>query len=408
MDQYDINSSIVKFKKTFKQVLQNNDYYSCLFEKSKIDIDSILSYDDFMKIPILEKNVYRENVARFEKTIKDVKHITLHTSGSTGMPVKIYRAKSDQFSQNVVLCNYRNKNCTGISNKKLLYIHFMRYDKKEYLIENHSGKCIHFAYSEINNDVLDQMLVLIDSYQPEWLVGNTSAIFFLAKHMVNKGVSEIKSLEYIECISEYLTDEQRGSIYNAFNLIPFNAYGSNEANTIALECKNKKMHILKESVFVEIINQDENGVGEVVITTLLNTHTPFLRYKQGDLAYWGEKCTCGFNAPVLCLTGYRNNDYIKRKNGSKIEVWHLNNIFREMQQEINFAIAEYQFIQLSYEIFSLEIIFSRIDNNKKFELLLNKKFSRLYNDKFTIEFKYSEKINIDKNSGKFKYFQSHL
>ena len=64
------------------------------------------------------------------------------------------------------------------------------------------------------------------------------------------------------------------------------------------------LHVNSELVLLEILDAGGKpcgpGVtGRVIITPMLSTAQPLIRYEQGDLATWGEPCLCGRAHPVI-------------------------------------------------------------------------------------------------------------
>src|SRR5690606_36464707 len=83
-------------------------------------------------------------------------------------------------------------------------------------------------------------------------------------------------------------------------------YGCQEAGKLALACPEGRYHVCVESVLLEIIDDagapvGPGGEGWVVITSLFNYATPFIRYRLGDRAVAGdgEPCPCGRTLPVI-------------------------------------------------------------------------------------------------------------
>jgi phenylacetate-CoA ligase len=112
-------------------------------------------------------------------------------------------------------------------------------------------------------------------------------------------------LKYMVGTSMGLTERTRLLGMEAFNARAFSAYTSKEAHKIAHECPvSGGFHVNSELVLVEILDDGGNpcapGVaGRVVVTPLLSTAQPLIRYEQGDLASWGSPCPCGRSLPVI-------------------------------------------------------------------------------------------------------------
>ncbi len=66
-----------------------------------------------------------------------------------------------------------------------------------------------------------------------------------------------------------------------------------------------------EQVRVEIVNPDETGAGDLLVSTLINGTVPVERYRVGDIARIHEEaCRCGALV-TFELLGRRGHDYIK-------------------------------------------------------------------------------------------------
>ena len=91
------------------------------------------------------------------------------------------------------------------------------------------------------------------------------------------------SVKFILCSYEFVSVVHRKILERVFGVPVFNLYGSTEAGHLLIENESGEMRGCEENVFYEIINADENGIGELVVTTLTNEIMPLLRYRVGDL-----------------------------------------------------------------------------------------------------------------------------
>src|SRR5215468_2949352 len=95
---------------------------------------------------------------------------------------------------------------------------------------------------------------------------------------------------------EMLTERARAWIEKTWQAIFLMAYASVDAGTaIGVECQEKQgYHVNDAELWVEIVDPDEEGYGEVVFTTLSRTTMPLIRYRTKDIARLiSEPCPCG-------------------------------------------------------------------------------------------------------------------
>jgi phenylacetate-CoA ligase len=95
---------------------------------------------------------------------------------------------------------------------------------------------------------------------------------------------------------EMLTERAREWVEKTWSADFLMAYASVDAGTyIGLECYKKQgYHINDAELWVEIVDSDTEGYGEVVFTTLTRTTMPLIRYRTKDIARLiSEPCPCG-------------------------------------------------------------------------------------------------------------------
>ena len=76
----------------------------------------------------------------------------------------------------------------------------------------------------------------------------------------------------------------RRILARVFGVPVFNLYGSTETGHLLMENERGEMKPGYDTAFLEIVDADAEGVGELVVTTLTNDYMPLLRYRIGDLA----------------------------------------------------------------------------------------------------------------------------
>lgn len=155
----------------------------------------------------------------------------------------------------------------------------------------------------IRTDVATQLRWL-QTQQPDYLLTYPSNVAELAKTSMARR-TPIPRLREVRTFGEILTPEVRELCRKAWNAPVTDAYSSDEAGYLALQCpESGQYHVMSESALVEII--DENGVpcgpgevGRVVVTPLHNFAMPLVRYELADYAEVGKACPCGRGLPVL-------------------------------------------------------------------------------------------------------------
>ena len=92
------------------------------------------------------------------------------------------------------------------------------------------------------------------------------------------------SLRFVLCSYEFVSVVHRRILNRVFGVPVFNLYGSTETGHLLMENERGEMKPSYDTAFLEIVDADEHGIGDLVVTTLTNDYMPLLRYRIGDLA----------------------------------------------------------------------------------------------------------------------------
>lgn len=128
---------------------------------------------------------------------------------------------------------------------------------------------------------------------------------------------------------ELLTDGARARLERAYGCPVLDVYGSSETKEIAWECRAGSLHVNRDVVHVEVIDDDGRALptghdGRIVATVLVNAAMPLLRYVTGDRgATIPEGCRCGVALPRLGLLTGRESDYLELGRGRRVSPYHL-------------------------------------------------------------------------------------
>jgi phenylacetate-CoA ligase len=133
------------------------------------------------------------------------------------------------------------------------------------------------------------------------------------------------ALKGVVAISEIVTDHCRARTRETFNCEIAQVYASAEVGCIALQAPSDT-HCLacEESVMLEILDENGNDVspgqtGRVVVTSLYNYATPFIRYEIGDYATLAcEPCPSGRQLMRLRRIDGRTRNGLRAANGRRV------------------------------------------------------------------------------------------
>ena len=103
-------------------------------------------------------------------------------------------------------------------------------------------------------------------------------------------------LTLIMAAGDRMTDVYRRYVQDVWGAPIVLGYGSTEAGGgVGMECERRQGYHLDELDFLfEIVDQDEQGYGELVMTTLTRRTEPLIRYRMRDVTrFVSGRCPCG-------------------------------------------------------------------------------------------------------------------
>ena len=182
----------------------------------------------------------------------------------------------------------------------------------------------------LTDDELARMADEVAEWSPQFLDLDPVHGVWFALFCERKGI-RFPSVKFILCSYEFVSVVHRKILERVFGVPVFNLYGSTEAGHLLIENEAGEMRGCGENVFYEIINADENGIGELVVTTLTNEIMPLLRYRVGDLVQRdGENY----------LVHGRCRDALRRSDGQRVTTLEVDLCFEGVS-----GIAHYQLRQ---------------------------------------------------------------
>lgn len=306
-------------------------YYTELFNSHGISPDDIRSLNDINKIPILTKEIARENQQRLISGNASSRFIKKgKTGGTTGIPVTVLKDTNDRSF--TWASYYRWYNWMGLTKEDRVLtfwgsrtvlkpsLKYLITDKLSNILEN-NRLMNSFTMSDEN---INDFYLRVKKTDPVLIKGYLSALILLAKHMQANALPPNKRLKAVSSTSETLLPVYRDLLESAFRVPVFDQYGCGEVSAISYECaQHNGLHINEEHVIVEAVNNENENIidekGRLIVTSLDNFVMPFIRFENGDMAtLFSRKCSCGINSQMMSSIDGRTIETITLKNGGKV------------------------------------------------------------------------------------------
>ena len=329
---------------------ENVPYYTRLFDSLNLKPADIQTREDLQKLPILTKQMVRDNYTDLiSKDIHTRHYQNGSTGGSTGTPLQF---KKDVGTWNMAWASsFRAWEWYGYHlGEKMMTLGGNSLVKKRKILTPKDifdiviMRNMKRSSADVTDEAMQAHYEAYMKYKPIAIRGYASSLVILAKY-IEKNNLPVIAPKAILTTGEILMPEYRETLERVFQCSVYDEYGAGDGGVNAHECTLKEgLHISEERCVVEITDKDGNvlrdgEIGFVTTTDLGNYAFPFLRYQVGDMAYIKpEKCTCGrvsrvlgqvigragkllynkqgvpISPTMLPIMLYRNNDYHNEEN----------------------------------------------------------------------------------------------
>lgn len=308
-------------KKHLEYLAEHSVYYRRMFASYGIDIASIRTLEDLVKLPFTEKKdlqIFNDDFLCCPKA-DIVDYVT--TSGTLGDPVTFGCTEKDL--QRLAYNEKKSFACAGVKHGDIVQL--MTTLDKRFM----AGMAYFLGLRElgagvirVGNGIPELQWDTIRRLKPDTIMCVPSFILRLIEYAESHGIDyKSSSIRRIIGIGEGLRDQDFNlnllgrKIKEKWDVQLFATYSSTEMGATFSECEyGLGGHVHPELIIVEIIGEDDLPVpdgqpGEVVVTTLGVEGMPLLRFRTGDIAAKRvEQCKCGrWSYRLTPLVGRKNN-----------------------------------------------------------------------------------------------------
>jgi phenylacetate-CoA ligase len=236
----------------------------------------------------------------------------------------------------------------------------------------------------------------IEKFRPKVLWGFTSALAGLADYLQRKGISPSSwGVQLITGWAAPVYDHERRILQEVFSCPVSNIYSAREVGHIAGQCPHGEFHINQEHSLVE---RDDAGGGELLVTSLDLSPMPFIRYRMGDIGRTTDStCECGRKLQVLRDFLGRTGEVYRTRDGRMIAPNFWCRTF--MNVKLSEAVKRFQVVYVRDDFMRIRIVKSP-SYTQSIEQLLRDHLEKNFSRDMQIEFAYVAEIKPEV-SGKY-------
>jgi phenylacetate-CoA ligase len=309
-----------ELQRLIRHAYDNTPYYRDLMKSLKLTPDDIRTADDLPKMPILTKQVIRENYPTriVAKNIPTSQQVRNFSSGSTGEPFEYLFSKASQCSLNAQ--GIRGWNWMGYRlGDPYMKISLNAKRPRIKQIQDFVNRSRYFFFPLISDETCLATSLAIRQFKPKIVRFYFEPLFYLAKYERDHGIQPYRP-QAIATTGSTMTPEARRMIEAHFGCKIFDSY-SCEGTAMLNECSTHECyHATDELTVIEVLDGDNEvghgGRGRCIATDLRNYAMPLIRYDTQDVVVRAaNECSCGRNlSPFKKIEG-RDCDILVAPNG---------------------------------------------------------------------------------------------
>lgn len=369
-----------------------------------------LSFDNFEKLPILEKSDIINNLKKIQ-TIDEKKGLVSFTGGTTGASMKVVYTKSDMQERFAILDHFRSKHGYRLGKKTAWF------SGKNLIVKEDISKgiCSHYDFINkikfystfhINQKNFEVYWKSLSRFKPEFIVGFPSSVYEICEIADRKGLRLEHTVKVFFPTAETVLPQHREVISRVLGCKLVDQYASSEGAPFILECEAGNLHFHPLTGILEVVDEYMNPskTGKMLVTSFTTHGTPLIRYDIGDSVTLGSKnksCKCGSYFPLVDKIEGRTTDYLISPTHGKVNLGNISNSTKDIKGIIKFQAIQYE----------IKIIKVLVVSNSLFDIPEQNKFIAALKERMGPEVDIHIKIVEDiatEPSGKFRIVKNML
>ncbi len=345
-DKWDIadkrNYQLGQLRDFLKYAVTNSKFYSELYKD--IDVDSIKTIDDLKILPIVDKELLRENIQDVF-TVDKKGSFEGHTGGTTGKSLAVRYIAEDSMRRMAMLDHFKAR--VGFKHREMKRAtfngkHIIPPNQKKKIFWRYNMACKQMIYSSfhLTEANIGYYVESLNKFKPDAIDGFFTSMCDVASYIERHNIELKFKPVAIFPTSETLTKEGREKLERVFGCKVYDQYASSEGAPFVTECENQNLHIELSTGVFEKMSEDSD---EILVTSFTTHGTPLIRYRIGDCMKFSDNsvCECGLGTPMVESIQGRRLDFLYTPEGAKINAGNVANLLKNIPNSIIRA----QFIQ---------------------------------------------------------------
>lgn len=328
-----------------RRAYRDTPHYREVFYHTGFDPFSDFSFDDFARLPVLEREDLRAAGPRLISQAVPPDQLTKDaTGGSTGVPTEIYigpeemgwkESGGEYFMQSIGVP-------TGTRTAMLWGHHLDPTGKDSWRERYHTFETNSrwFDCLRLSPATLERYHREFAEWQPACIVAYASAVGHLADYVLERGYDAPYPSRCFVTGAEKLLPDHRDKIARAFGRAVHERYGGRDVGYIAFQMQPEAtLDYTVDWANVLVEPETDEAESSILITKLHADGMPMLRYRVGDIGRFPHASQPGHPTLVLHEVIGRDTDRIWLPDGRWITGLQIPHMMKD------FPVREYMFTQ---------------------------------------------------------------
>lgn len=389
--------------KLLRYAVSHSAFYRELYKG--IDLDSFTSVADLTKLPLVDKETLRKNIA--DVITDKAGTVEEHTGGTTGKSLVVRHRIEDSMRRMATLDHFKSR--VGFEHREMKRAtfngkHIVPPGQKSKVFWRYNAACRQMIYSSffITEENIPYYLDSLNRFKPDALDGFFTCMLDVANYMKRKNIKPDFQLKAIFPTSETLTASGRALLEEVFSCKVYDQYASSEGAPFVTDCPHQHLHLDLSSGVFEHFGQGD----EVLVTSFTTYATPLIRYQIGDSMVFSPEdkvCPCGMKAPMVEEIKGRRLDFLYTPEGAKVNAGNVANLLKNMPNSV--IRAQFQQKKLDEVTVLLEV--DKALYNESFDELLRGEFLHKFGSALKVNILHVDEIPRE-GSGKFRMIKNDV
>lgn len=380
---------------------EHSKFYRNLYKN--IDIASIQTINDLKKLPIVDKEMLRQNIADVV-TVSRQQAVEGHTGGTTGKSLVILSTVEDAMKRMAMLDHFKER--VGFKHRLMKRATFMgkhiippKQTQKIFWRYNASCKQMLYSSFHLSEANMKYYIQSLNTFKPDALDGFFTCMCDLASYIEWHDLALQFTPVAIFPTSETLTTSGRQLLERVFHSKVYDQYASSEGAPFVTECPNQVLHMELASGVFEHFEEDND---EVLVTSFTTHGTPLIRYRIGDCMEFADiPCSCGLQSPTVHSIQGRRLDFLYTVEGAKINMGNVANSLKNIPN----AIIRAKFVQEKVGEITILLEVDKTRYKEEYDILLVDEFQHKMGMTTKVIIKHVDEISRA-SSGKFRMIEN--